>query len=65
MILKDIASVVFVDTLMKKTAMTAHVVQIFIKEVRVAYLLRCHYEKYKKKKGYKIKDGEVGEEVNA
>ena len=54
------------DTLMKKTAMTAHVVQIFIKEVRVAYLLRCHYEKYKKKKkGYKIKDGEVGEEVNA
>jgi len=25
----------------------------------------CHYEKYKKKKGYKIKDGEIGEEVNA
>ena len=24
----------------------------------------CHYEKYKKKKGYKIKDGEIGEEVN-
>ena len=26
----------------------------------------CHYEKYKKKKkGYNIKDGEIGEEVNA
>ena len=25
----------------------------------------CHYEKYKKKiKGYKIKDGEIGEEVH-
>jgi len=24
----------------------------------------CHYEKYKKKpKGYKIKDGEIGDEV--
>ena len=38
MILKDIVSVVFVGTLMKKTVMTAHVVQIFIKEVRVVYL---------------------------
>jgi len=26
----------------------------------------CHLEKYKKKKkGYKIKDGEIGEEVHA
>ena len=26
--------------------------------------MKCHYEKYKKKvKGYKIKDGEVDEEV--
>jgi hypothetical protein len=25
----------------------------------------CHYEKYKKKaKGYKIKDGEIGERVD-
>ena len=29
-------------------------------------MFKCHYEKYKKKiKGYKIKDGEIGEEVNA
>jgi len=27
--------------------------------------MKCHYEKYKKKKGYKIKDGEIGDEVNA
>jgi len=27
--------------------------------------MKCHYEKYKKKKGFKIKDGEIGEEVNA
>ena len=27
--------------------------------------MKCHYEKYKKKvKGYKIKDGEIGEEVH-
>ena len=25
--------------------------------------MKCHYEKYKKKKGYKIKDGEIGDEV--
>ena len=26
--------------------------------------MKCHYEKYKKKvKGYKIKDGEIHEEV--
>jgi len=27
--------------------------------------MKCHYEKYKKKKGYKIKDGEIGDKVNA
>jgi hypothetical protein len=28
--------------------------------------MKCHFEKYKKKKvkGYKIKDGEIGEEVH-
>ena len=27
--------------------------------------MKCHYEKYKKKKGYKItKDGEIGEAVD-
>ena len=28
--------------------------------------MKCHLEKYKKKKvkGYKIKDGEIGEEVH-
>ena len=29
-------------------------------------MVSCHFEKYKKKKkGFKIKDGEIGEEVNA
>ena len=54
---------VSIETL--KSAQTVNVVLIFIKDPMVVYLLRCHFEKYKKKKkGFKIKDGEIGEEVN-
>ena len=49
-----------------KSVRIVSVVLIFIKDLVVAYLVNCHYEKYKKKKkGYRIKDGEVGEEVHA
>lgn len=49
-----------------KSAQTVSVVPIFIKDLVVVYLASCHYEKYKKKKkGFRIKDGEIGEEVNA
>ena len=55
---------VSIETL--KSVQIVSVVLIFIKDPVVAYLPSCHYEKYKKKKkGYKIKDGEVGEEVHA
>ena len=54
---------VIIETL--KSAQIVSVVPIFIKDLVVVYLASCHYEKYKKKKGYKIKDGEIGEEVHA
>ena len=55
---------VIIETL--KSAQIVSVVPIFIKDLVVVYLASCHYEKYKKKKkGYKIKDGEIGEEANA
>ena len=55
---------VIIETL--KSAQIASVVPIFIKDLVVVYLASCHYEKYKKKKkGYRIKDGEIGEEVHA